>query len=71
MNEDHKKRVAIFRFGVISDFFARDYRERGEQERLLQESAPSGGKAPSPTALGCRTPPSWDGSGSIARAAVS
>ncbi|CAO0823467.1 hypothetical protein DFAR_3710025 [Desulfarculales bacterium] len=30
-----KKRVAIFRFGVINDFFARDYMERGEREKLL------------------------------------
>ncbi|CAO0821261.1 hypothetical protein DFAR_2210069 [Desulfarculales bacterium] len=30
-----KKRVAIFRFSVISDFFARDYMEHGERYRLL------------------------------------
>ncbi|CAO0820880.1 hypothetical protein DFAR_10003 [Desulfarculales bacterium] len=29
MDEDQKNRVAIFRFGVISDFFAKDYMERG------------------------------------------
>ncbi|CAO0822992.1 hypothetical protein DFAR_3420002 [Desulfarculales bacterium] len=32
-----KKRVAIFRFSVISDFFARDYMERGKRERLLRD----------------------------------
>lgn len=37
MDEDQKKQVAIFRFGVISDFFARDYMERGERERLLRD----------------------------------
>ena len=37
MDEDQKKRVAILRFGVISDFFARDYMERGERERLLRD----------------------------------
>ncbi|CAO0819771.1 hypothetical protein DFAR_630016 [Desulfarculales bacterium] len=36
-DEDQKKRVAIFRFGVISDFFARDYMERGDRERLLRD----------------------------------
>ncbi|CAO0823405.1 hypothetical protein DFAR_3690045 [Desulfarculales bacterium] len=36
MNENQKKRVTILRFGVISDFFARDYVERGERERLLR-----------------------------------
>ncbi|CAO0823194.1 hypothetical protein DFAR_3510002 [Desulfarculales bacterium] len=35
MDEDQKKRVAILRFGVISDFFARDYMERGKWEKLL------------------------------------
>ncbi|CAO0821606.1 hypothetical protein DFAR_2500003 [Desulfarculales bacterium] len=29
--------MAIFRLGVISDFFARDYMERGERERLLRD----------------------------------
>ncbi|CAO0824132.1 transposase [Desulfarculales bacterium] len=37
MDEDQKKRVAIFRFGVTSDFFVRDYMERGERERLLRD----------------------------------
>ncbi|CAO0823252.1 hypothetical protein DFAR_3600006 [Desulfarculales bacterium] len=36
MGEDQKKRVAIFRFSVISDFFARNYMERGERARLLR-----------------------------------
>ncbi|CAO0819917.1 hypothetical protein DFAR_1220003 [Desulfarculales bacterium] len=30
-----KKRIAIFRLGVTSDFFVRDYMERGERKRLL------------------------------------
>lgn len=37
MDEDQKKQVAIFRFGVINDFFTRDRLERGERERLLTE----------------------------------
>ncbi|CAO0822083.1 hypothetical protein DFAR_2810002 [Desulfarculales bacterium] len=37
MGADQKKRVTIFRFGVISDFFARDYTECGERERLLRD----------------------------------
>ncbi|CAO0820043.1 hypothetical protein DFAR_1330001 [Desulfarculales bacterium] len=35
MDENQKKRIATFRFGVISDFFARDYMERGKRKRLL------------------------------------
>jgi putative transposase len=37
MDQDRKKQVAIFRFGVISDFFVRDQMERGERERLLAD----------------------------------
>ncbi|CAO0820237.1 hypothetical protein DFAR_1450025 [Desulfarculales bacterium] len=37
MDEDQKKRIAIFRFGVISDFFARDCMERGERARFLRD----------------------------------
>ncbi|CAO0820369.1 hypothetical protein DFAR_1540020 [Desulfarculales bacterium] len=37
MDEDQKKRVAIFRFGVISDFFASDGMERSERKRLLRD----------------------------------
>ena len=37
MEEDQKKRAAIFRFGVISDFFTREQMERGERERLLRD----------------------------------
>ncbi len=37
MDEDRKKEVAIFRFGVISDFVNGAQLERGEQERLLRE----------------------------------
>ncbi|CAO0819662.1 hypothetical protein DFAR_2730002 [Desulfarculales bacterium] len=29
MDEDQKKRVTIFHFGVVSKFFARDYMEHG------------------------------------------
>ncbi|CAO0821881.1 hypothetical protein DFAR_2710010 [Desulfarculales bacterium] len=36
MDEDQKKRVAIFLFGVISDFFVRDYMERDDRARLLR-----------------------------------
>ncbi|CAO0823771.1 hypothetical protein DFAR_3890004 [Desulfarculales bacterium] len=32
-----EKLVAIFRFGVISDFFARGHMKRGERERLLRD----------------------------------
>ena len=37
MNEEEKKQVAIFRFGVIHDFVSGVHLERGEQERLLRE----------------------------------
>lgn len=37
MDEDQRKLVAIFRFGVISDFFTREHMERGERERLLRD----------------------------------
>jgi len=37
MNEDQKKEVSVFRFGVISDFVSGSHLERGEQERLLME----------------------------------
>ncbi|CAO0824503.1 hypothetical protein DFAR_670012 [Desulfarculales bacterium] len=37
MDEDQKKRVASFRFSVISNFFARDHMECGERERLLRD----------------------------------
>jgi transposase InsO family protein len=37
MTEDQKKQVAIFRFGVISDFVTRTYFERGEREKLLKD----------------------------------
>ncbi|CAO0824536.1 hypothetical protein DFAR_60002 [Desulfarculales bacterium] len=35
--EDRKKRVAIFRFGAISNFFAKDCMERGERKKLLRD----------------------------------
>ena len=37
MDEEQKKQMAVFRFGVISDFVNRSYMARGEQERLLRE----------------------------------
>ncbi|MBI3060113.1 MAG: DDE-type integrase/transposase/recombinase [Deltaproteobacteria bacterium] len=37
MDEEHKRQVAIFRFGVISDFVSPARLEWGERERLLQE----------------------------------
>jgi putative transposase len=37
MDEEHKKQVAIFRFGVISDFVTPVKLERGEKERLLRD----------------------------------
>jgi putative transposase len=37
VNEETKRDIAIFRFGVISDFVAPTRLERGEQERLLEE----------------------------------
>jgi putative transposase len=37
MDEDEKKQIAVFRFGVISDFVNRTSMARGEQERLLRE----------------------------------
>jgi putative transposase len=37
MNEDEKREVAIFRFGVIHDFVSGVTLDRGEQERLIRE----------------------------------
>ncbi len=39
MEEEKKREVATFRFGVISDFVVSHQRERGERERLLREKA--------------------------------
>jgi len=39
MDEDRKRKVATFRFGVISDFVVSHPLERGERERLLREKA--------------------------------
>ncbi|CAO0822162.1 hypothetical protein DFAR_2860007 [Desulfarculales bacterium] len=46
-DEDQKKRGAIFRFGVISDFLAKDYMERGERERLLRDKCAQRWQIPS------------------------
>jgi putative transposase len=37
MNEDEKREVAIFRFGVIHDFISGLKLDRGEQERLIRQ----------------------------------
>jgi len=37
MNEEQKKEVAVFRFGIIHDFVNGVKLDRGEQERLLKE----------------------------------
>jgi len=37
VTKDQKKQVAVFRFGVISDFVTRNRFERGERERLLKD----------------------------------
>src|SRR4030067_1090624 len=39
MDEDRKREVGTFRFGVISDFVVSQQLERGEQERLLRDKA--------------------------------
>jgi putative transposase len=39
MDEQQQKKIAVFRFGVISDFVNRPNLERGEQERLLREKS--------------------------------
>ncbi|CAO0822755.1 hypothetical protein DFAR_3290003 [Desulfarculales bacterium] len=61
IDEDQKKRVAIFRFGAISDFFARDYMENGEREGLLRDKCAQRWQIPSSTTPDCRALPSWDG----------
>jgi hypothetical protein len=37
MNEDEKREVGIFRFGVIHDFASGVNLDRGEQERIIRE----------------------------------
>jgi len=37
MEEDRKKRIAVFRFGVIADFVGTRQLNRGETERLIRE----------------------------------
>jgi hypothetical protein len=39
MEEERKREIATFRFGVISDFVVSHQLERGERERLLREKA--------------------------------
>ncbi|CAO0824195.1 hypothetical protein DFAR_490007 [Desulfarculales bacterium] len=51
MDEDQKQRAAIFRFGVLSDFFAKDYVECDKRERLLRDDCTQRWqRSPSPTA---------------------
>ena len=37
MDEDKKKQIAVFRFGVIADFVTGVKLDRGEKERLLAD----------------------------------
>ena len=37
MNDEQKREVAIFRFGVIHDLVGGSHLERGDQQRLLRE----------------------------------
>lgn len=37
MDEEQQKQIAVFRFGVISDFVNRAHMDRGEQQRLLKD----------------------------------
>ena len=39
MDEDRKRKVGTFRFGVISDFVVSHQLERGEKERLLRDKS--------------------------------
>jgi transposase InsO family protein len=39
MDEDKRKQLAVFRFGVISDFVTRTRLEPGERERLLRDKS--------------------------------
>ncbi|CAO0820424.1 hypothetical protein DFAR_1550009 [Desulfarculales bacterium] len=41
-----EKLVAIFRFGIISNFFARDYMEHGKRERLLGDKCAQRWRSP-------------------------
>lgn len=46
MDEEKKRQIAVFRFGVISDFVNRSELPRGEQERLLREKCAMSWKIP-------------------------
>ena len=37
MTEEQKKEIAVFRFGVISDFLVRRKLDYGERERLIRK----------------------------------
>ncbi|CAO0820512.1 hypothetical protein DFAR_1650003 [Desulfarculales bacterium] len=68
INKNQKKRIAIFCFGAISNFLARDYREHGERKRFLWNKCSQRWQIPL-NAPGSRAPPSWDGSGPTRAAA--
>ena len=44
MTEDEKMQVAVFRFGVISDFVTGGQMGRTEKSRLIRENAPENGR---------------------------
>ncbi|CAO0824867.1 hypothetical protein DFAR_960003 [Desulfarculales bacterium] len=70
MDEGQKKRGAISRFGVISDFLPGTAWSVVNGRGCCGISAPSGGRSFSPTAPGCRAPSSWDVSGSTVKVAA-
>ena len=46
MDEEAKKQVAVFRFGVISEFVSGNESDYGRQERLLREKSAQRYKIP-------------------------
>jgi len=50
MDEDAKKAIAVFRFGVIADLVGGRKLLRGEKEALLREKASLSWRSPSPCA---------------------
>ncbi|CAO0824883.1 hypothetical protein DFAR_970014 [Desulfarculales bacterium] len=71
MDDDQKQRVTIFRFGVVSDLLPGTTGSVVNGRDYCGANAPSCGKSPFFIASGCRALPSWDGSGSTAKAAAS
>ena len=39
MDEEQKKKIALFRFGVIADLVGRKKLERGEREAIIRDLA--------------------------------